>query len=270
MGRGYWKDPRKHGLLSQHPSQDQQRHSEGLQAEAKRRSLGVVVTDHWTSDGRADYRGQAQPDTIDEMGLYSRFIFPFLCDFALDSSIVNEQRRQLLSQVEGTVLEIGFGTGLNLPHYPAHTRQITTVDPNAGMNKRARRRIKQAGIVVVQHQLRSEALPFGDASFDCIVSTFTLCSVTDAAQAMKEVFRVLKPDGKFLFLEHGLSPEPNIERWQRRLNGIQQWFGDGCHLVRNMKKIVSTSPFSRVELTEKYLEKMPKTHGYVYRGVATK
>ncbi len=204
------------------------------------------------------------------MGLYSRYVFPLLCDFALDSALVNEQRRQLLSHVEGTVLEIGFGTGLNLPHYPAHTRQITAVDPSEGMNKRAQKRIKQAGIAVAQNQLRSEALPFGDKSFDCIVSTFTLCSVTDAPQAMQEVFRVLKPEGKFLFLEHGLSLEPNIERWQRRLNGIQQWFGDGCQLTRNIRELVAAHPFSEVDSSEAYLDKIPKTHGYLYRGVARK
>ncbi|WP_202921111.1 class I SAM-dependent methyltransferase [Anatilimnocola aggregata] len=230
----------------------------------------MVVGGHSTFIGFAGYRDQIQPDTINGMGIYSRFVFPLLCDFALDNTVVNEQRRQLLSQVEGAILEIGFGTGLNLPHYPAQTRQITTVDPNEGMSKRAQRRIKGARITVEQHQQRSEMMPFGDGAFDCIVSTFTLCSIADVTQAIKEVFRVLKPEGKFLFLEHGISPEPNIERWQRRLNGIQQWFGDGCHLDRNMKQIISASPFSTVDSTEGYLEKMPKTHGYVYQGVARK
>ena len=204
------------------------------------------------------------------MGLYSRYIFPCLCDFALDNPVVNEQRRQLLSNVGGTVLEMGFGTGLNLPHYPKSVRKITTVDPNAGMTKRAKHRIELAAVAIEQHQLRSESLPFDDETFDYIVSTFTLCSIADVDQAMKGVFRVLKPQGKFLFLEHGLSPEPDIALWQRRMNGIQQWFGDGCQLIRNMKEIISTPPFSCVEATESYLDKMPKTHGYVYRGVARK
>jgi ubiquinone/menaquinone biosynthesis C-methylase UbiE len=204
------------------------------------------------------------------MGLYSRFVFPFLCDLTLDNAVVSDHRQQLLSQVEGTVLEIGFGTGLNLSHYPSRIRQVTTVEPNAGMSRRAQRRIQQSGIAVEQHRLRSEKMPFHDASFDCVVSTFTLCSVADVNQALQEVFRVLRPAGKFLFLEHGLSPESNIERWQRRLNGLQQWFGDGCHLDRNIQQIVAAAPFSTVDSTQSYLDKLPKTHGYVYRGVARK
>lgn len=204
------------------------------------------------------------------MGLYSRFLFPLLCDFALDNSLVNEHRRQLLSQASGAVLEIGFGTGLNLPHYPESIRQITSVDPSEGMHRRAQWRIRQSGIRVEQYPLKSEALPFDDHSFDCIVSTFTLCSVSDVAQVMTEVHRVLKPDGQFLFLEHGLSPDAAVQRWQRRLNRFQQWIGDGCQLVRNMHEIISQPPFSHVESTEGYLNATPKTHGYLYRGVARK
>lgn len=204
------------------------------------------------------------------MGIYSQYIFPRLCNFALDTPIVNEQRRQLLSQVERSVLEIGFGTGLNLPQYPKEIRKITTIDPNAGMNKLSQKRIKPSGIEVEHPQLSSEKLPFADNSFDCIVSTFTLCSIKDVNKAMKELFRLLKPNGKIFFLEHGLSPKPGIQKWQRRLNGIQQWFGDGCHLDRNMNEIVTAQPFSAVDSSEFYLEKMPKTHGYIYRGVARK
>jgi len=209
-------------------------------------------------------------DTISVMGFYSRYCFPCLCDFALDNPIVGEQRRQLLTLVEGSVLEIGFGTGLNLPFYPRQIRQLTAVDPNPGMSKRAQNRIRKSGIEVHCHQLRSEHLPFNDNSYDCIVSTFTLCSIQDVSPAMREVFRVLKPGGKFVFLEHGLSPDSNIERWQRRINGIQRWFGGGCSLIRNMKEIVSAQPFTVMDTCEMYLDEVPRTHGYIYRGVARK
>jgi len=204
------------------------------------------------------------------VGFYSRVIFPRLCDFALNQPLVAEHRRRLLTAAEGDVLEIGFGTGLNLPHYPRGVRKITTVDPNAGMHRLAERRIKQTGIEVEQQLLSGEHLPFDDKAFDCIVSTFTLCSISDVSQALSEIYRILKPGGRFLFLEHGLSPEPAVQRWQRRLNWLQMRLGDGCRLDRNIKEIVAAQPFSHVESSECYLEKAPKTHGYLYHGTATK
>lgn len=116
--------------------------------------------------------------------------------------------------------------------------------------------------------LGSEELPFDDATFDCVVSTFTLCSIQQVDRALAEVFRVLKPEGRFLVLEHGLSNEPKIQKRQRRWNGLQRLLGDNCQLVRNIEELVRQQPFRSVELDEFYLEKTPKTHGYIYRGLA--
>lgn len=204
------------------------------------------------------------------MGFYSNFIFPRLCDLALGSRVVSEHRSKLLSEVRGTVLEIGFGTGLNLPHYPKEIREITAIDPNGGAARIAQKRIAEAGIAVDLRRISGEQLPFDPESFDCVVSTFTLCSIEDVHQAMCEVIRVLRPNGKFLFLEHGISPDPKVQLWERRLNGLQQWFGDGCHLTRNIGELVASQPFASVDSTESYLEKVPKTHGYIYRGFARK
>lgn len=118
--------------------------------------------------------------------------------------------------------------------------------------------------------LSSEELPFEEATFDCVVSTFTLCSIRQVERALEEVFRVLKPEGRFLVLEHGLSNNSEVQKWQRWLNGPQQLFGDHCQLVRNIRELVAKQPFRSVELDEFYLEKTPKTHGYIYRGVAIK
>ncbi len=134
------------------------------------------------------------------MGFYSQVIVPLLCDFGLDRPSVAKYRRELLTHASGNILEIGFGTGLNLPHYPKQVQKITTVDPNVGMYRRARRRIKQTELEVDQRVLRSERLPFEECTFDCVVSTFTLCSIEDVRRALAEVYRVLKPGGKFLFL----------------------------------------------------------------------
>jgi ubiquinone/menaquinone biosynthesis C-methylase UbiE len=138
------------------------------------------------------------------------------------------------------------------------------------MHRLAQKRIKQTGIEVDQQVLGGERLPFEDNRFDCAVSTFTLCSIGDVAQALREVYRVLKSGGKFLFLEHGLSPEPGVQKWQRRLNGLQMRLAGGCHLNRDMRSLVSAQPFASVQMDEFYIEKTPKTHGYMYRGTATK
>jgi ubiquinone/menaquinone biosynthesis C-methylase UbiE len=118
--------------------------------------------------------------------------------------------------------------------------------------------------------LGGERLPFEDGTFDCAVSTFTLCSIEDVAQALGEVYRVLKAGGKFLFLEHGLSPQSNVQKWQHRLNWLQMRLAGGCHLDRNIRALVTAQPFASQEIDEFYIEKTPRTHGYMYRGIATK
>lgn len=204
------------------------------------------------------------------MGFYSRVIFPRLCELALSQEFVSKHRHELLSQASGKTLEIGFGTGLNLPHYPEQVRKITVVDPNPGMRRKAQRRIEESQIEVDQRLVSGEQLPFDEGLFDCVVSTFTLCSIEDVSRAISEVYRVLKPGGRFLFMEHGLSPDREVQKWQHRLNWLQRHLADNCHLDRQMNELVSSQPFSNVEVSEFYLEKGPRTHSYVYRGVATK
>ncbi len=204
------------------------------------------------------------------MGFYSRVIFPRLCDFLLDRPFVAKHRQELLSGVNGEILEIGFGTGLNLPHYPEHVCKITTVDPNPGMHRKAQERIEKSGIEVEQRLLSSEELSFDEAAFDCLVSTFTLCSIEDVSRALDEIYRVLRPGGRFLFLEHGLSLDPRVQKWQRRLNWLERYLADNCHLDRNVRELVEHQPFGSVNIAEFSLEKTPRTHGYIYQGVATK
>lgn len=204
------------------------------------------------------------------MGLYSRWIFPRICDLTLGQAAVVRQRAELLADVDGRVLEIGFGTGLNLAHYPEHIREITTVDPSIGMQRIAQRRISRARIKVHQQLASSEELPCDNGAFDCVVSTFTLCSIALVDKALAEIVRVLKPGGRFFFLEHGLSPAPRVQKWQRRLNGLQMRLADGCRLDRNMRQLVQAQPFSSVSIDEFYLDRVPPTHGYVYRGVASR
>jgi ubiquinone/menaquinone biosynthesis C-methylase UbiE len=204
------------------------------------------------------------------VSFYSQRIFPRLCDLVLSRPFVAKLRRELLANTHGDVLEIGFGTGLNLPHYPQQVRKITTVDPNAGMNRLAQKRIKESGTEVEQWILSGERLTFEDNTFDFAVSTFTLCSIENASQAAGEIYRVLKTGGKFLFLEHGLSPEPHVQKWQRRLNWLETRLADGCRLDRAIDAIVGAQPFSSVEVECFYLPWIPKTHGFWYRGRGVK
>ena len=204
------------------------------------------------------------------MGFYSKFIFPRFYDRLADKPHWIKPRKEQLASAEGEVLEIGVGTGLNLPHYPAQVRKITTVDPNPGMNKRLQRRIEEMGIDVDKRISSSEELPFEDATFDFVVSTMTLCSIPDVQRAMGELFRVLRPDGRILFLEHGLSPDEKVSKWQHRLNWFQGKLADGCRLDLDVRGLLASQPFESVEMDNFYMEKTPRTHGYMYRGVAVK
>ncbi len=204
------------------------------------------------------------------MGLYSRWLFPRLCDLILRQPFVTKLRRELLAHVEGNVLEVGLGTGLNLPCYPAQVRRITTVDPNPGMHALARRRMRRWRIHVDHHVQSSERLPFSDAVFDRVVSTFTLCSIERVQDALAEIHRVLKPGGVFLFLEHGLSRDPHVQRWQRRLDPLEQLVADGCRLTRDIRALVAEQEFGSLEVVELTMPGVPATHGYLYRGLGRK
>ncbi len=203
------------------------------------------------------------------MGFYSQKILPYLLDWSLSDPSIAKYRKEILAEVKGEVLEIGFGTGLNLSYYPQELEKLVTIDSNAGVNKLAQKRIQSSSITVDNRILNSENLPMADDTFDSVVSTFTLCSIAKVEQALKEVYRVLKPGGKFFFVEHGLSNEPKIQVWQNRLTPIQKVIGDGCHLNRNIRQLVEQQ-FDTVTLEEFVGESLPKIAGYLYKGVAIK
>lgn len=203
------------------------------------------------------------------MHLYAQFLFPRLMDLAMSGETLAQHRQSLLANVRGDILEIGCGTGLNLAHYPNKVKQITTVDANPGMRKIAQQRAAAAGITLVHHVLSSEQLPMPDNTFDTVVSTWTLCSIANVAQAIREIYRVLKPGGQFLLIEHGLSDVPQIQVWQRRLTPIQKIVGDGCHLDRDIRQLVSQA-FCHIRIESFAEPSLPKIAGYFYKGMATK
>jgi ubiquinone/menaquinone biosynthesis C-methylase UbiE len=203
------------------------------------------------------------------MSFYSRRILPYLLDWAMADPTLAKYRQALLADVQGTVLEIGFGTGLNLAYYPEQVQKLVAIDANPGVHRLAEKRIASAPIAVDHQVLNGETLPMADNTFDSVVSTWTLCSIARVEQALQEVHRVLKPGGKFFFVEHGLSQEPNIQTWQNRLTPIQKVIGDGCHLNRNIRQLVAAQ-FPDLTIAEFYADKLPKTFGYLYKGIATK
>lgn len=203
------------------------------------------------------------------MGFYSTVILPRLLDWTMANPEMAKYRERLLKDVAGDVLEIGFGTGLNLAYYPHHIQMITTIDPNPGMNKLAEKRIQASNIHVENRVLNGEHLPMNDSTFDSVVSTWTLCSIAQVDQALAEIYRVLKPGGRFFFIEHGLSDDPKIQVWQNRLNPIQKVIGDGCNLNRNIQKLVENH-FETVTLEQFEMEGLPKVGAHTYKGIATK
>ena len=203
------------------------------------------------------------------MGFYSRLIFPRLLDLTMSGRELNSYRQALLKSVAGDVLEIGFGTGLNLPYYGDVVTTLTAIDSNAGMTKISTPRIQATPIQITLQTASAEALPMAAEQFDAVVCTWTLCSICNVQQALAEVHRVLKPGGRFLFIEHGLSPEHGVGRWQRRITPLQRRIADGCHLDRPMARLIA-SVFGQVEWDEFYATNLPKVIGYFYKGVATK
>ncbi|MEC7120790.1 MAG: class I SAM-dependent methyltransferase [Pseudomonadota bacterium] len=179
--------------------------------------------------------------------LYSERIFPHVLDRVMQISSLTELRQQLITPITGHVVEIGFGTGLNLPFYGTGVLSLTTVDPNAGVAKLAELRMQNIRFPVQQKLISAERLPFEDASVDTVVSTWTLCSIPDVASALQEIKRILKPDGIFHFVEHGLSAKPSVARWQHRLTPIQKVVADGCHLNRDMVALINQAGFTWIE-----------------------
>lgn len=203
------------------------------------------------------------------MGFYSRILMPRLLDLLMSGESFSDYRQTLLADVKGEVLEIGFGTGLNLRHYPEAVQRLTVIDPNPGMNAIAQKRIHASHLTIDTQILSSEALPMADNTFDSVVSTWTLCSIPKIEQALEEIHRVLKPDGRFFFMEHGRSPDPSVQIWQDRLTPIQKVIADGCHLNRPMQALVERY-FKVLTLDCFYADGFPRIAGYMYQGAATK
>jgi ubiquinone/menaquinone biosynthesis C-methylase UbiE len=198
---------------------------------------------------------------------YERRVFPHVLDFTMRA--LEELRAPTLTGARGEVLEIGFGTGLNLAHYPNGVARVVTVDPMDALPERVRTRIESAPFPVEIHHLPADRrLPFDAGRFDCVTMTWTLCTIPEPLAALAEMRRVLKPSGQLLFIEHGRSDDPKIARWQERWNPIQNVIACGCNVNRKIDALVEQGGFELRSLERFAAERMPRLFAEMYRGVA--
>lgn len=202
------------------------------------------------------------------MNLYDRYLLPHVIDLACGVKPVERQRQKIVPLAYGRVLEIGIGTGRNLPYYDHHKVQwLSALDPATQMNAKAERRRKKAGMQIEMLPLSAEQIPMPDQSFDTIVCTFTLCTIPDPIKALREMRRVLKPSGQLLYCEHGQAPDASVRRWQDRLNGAWGHIAGGCNINRDMPTLIQAGGFRLQELHTMYLPG-PRVLTYNYWGVA--
>jgi len=205
------------------------------------------------------------------MGFYDNHILPRVLDFAMTRSSLDEQRQWIMKRARGDGLEVGFGTGVNLSYYPAQVKALTAIEPHAAVRDRAVKRIEKSGrtVTLIARPIEKKQM-LAEGSFETILSTWSLCTIPDPAAAMKEIYRLLRPGGRFLFVEHGLSPDPDVATWQHRLSGLTRKWGGGCNLDRDIGKIVLASGLEIEPLEKFHLTSGMRVGSYTYRGVGIK
>ena len=181
------------------------------------------------------------------MGIYANKVIPWLLDVTEPKEMA-EQRHLILRDVQGEILEIGIGTGVNLSYYPENIKSLTAVEPSDAMRPRAKQRADAARRTVEWHRGFGEQLPFDEGRFDTVVISDVLCTVNDVDAVLREAYRVLKPGGRLHFLEHGLAKEDKIRKWQNRLNGLSKVIACGCELTRDVEEHIRNSNFLLHEL----------------------
>ena len=202
------------------------------------------------------------------MGFYAKYVLPSLIDVVMRNRDTARLRAEWVPRARGKVLEIGIGSGLNLPFYSSEVQHVFGVDPSAELQRMARKRAEEIPVKVEFLSQSAEApLPLSDASIDTVVVTWTLCSIANAAQALQQMRRVLKPAGHLIFLEHGRAPDPGVIIWQNRLTPLWKGVGGGCHLNRKIDDLIGGAGFQIVELTTCYLPG-PRPLTYTYQGFA--
>ncbi len=202
------------------------------------------------------------------MAFYEDYILPHLVNLAMRNRRLAPYRERVISAAEGRVLEIGVGSGLNLPLYPPQVREILGLEPAPRLLAMSRRLTSRLSLPVKFIEGSAETIPLGDRSVDTVVTTWTLCTIPAVTQALEEVRRVLTPNGQLLFVEHGLAPDANVRKWQDWLTPAWKRIGGGCHLNRPIRAIVENGGFGITQLETGYM-KGPKPMTFLYEGRAT-
>jgi ubiquinone/menaquinone biosynthesis C-methylase UbiE len=202
------------------------------------------------------------------MGVYRDHVFPRIVNLACNTNETRRIRSEVCAPLAGEVLEIGFGTGLNLPHLPGAVTRLLAVDPLESGRRHAADRLAETVVTVDFVGLDGQSLDLDDASIDAALSTWTLCSIPDAAAAVREIARVLRPGGRLHFVEHGRAPDENVRKWQDRLNGVQQKVACGCNLNRDIPATIGAGGMRVTSLDTFYAKGDPKFLGWTYQGVA--
>jgi ubiquinone/menaquinone biosynthesis C-methylase UbiE len=201
------------------------------------------------------------------MNLYERYALPRLIDLAMRNKASRAERARAIPRAAGTVLEVGIGSGLNLPFYGRAVERLYGVDPRRELWALAKKRVERAPCPVEFIEASAERIPMGDESIDTVVMTWTLCSIPDAGQALLEMKRVLKPEGQLIFIEHGLAPDPRIVIWQNRLNPLWRRVAGGCNLNRKIDGLILDAGFQFTQSEHGY-GTGPRPMAYLYRGAA--
>ena len=203
------------------------------------------------------------------MGFYDDRVLPHVINAVMNTKQTREIRARVCAGLKGDVVEIGFGTGHNLPFLPPAVTGLRAVEPSGVGVRLASDRIAQSPVEVEIVGLDGQRLPLADGSADAVLCTWSLCTIPDPVTAVREVRRVLRPGGQFHFVEHGRAPDARVRRWQNRLNGIQQRVAGGCNLNRDIPAILDAGGLSPTRLDTYYGKGEPKPYGAMYEGVAT-
>jgi len=204
------------------------------------------------------------------MGFYENHVLPHVIELACGTKPISKQREKIVPRAEGRVLEVGMGSGHNIPFYdPDHVEKVWGLEPSEGMRRKAQGRLAQARVEVEWLDLPGEEIPLDDDSADTVLLTFTLCTIPDYRAALAQMRRVLKPGGRLLFPEHGAAPDSGVRKWQDRINPIWKTVAGGCHINRQVPELIEEAGFAIQELDTMYLPGTPSIAGFQSWGYAT-